>query len=159
MTRNNDFAKRIREVFADGTWVANTNYAHQLHGVTRHDALRSVNGLNSIAALTFHINYYLNGLLEAFATGELRIHDRYSFDMPPLTSDADWDARIAELLLHAKEFAQAVEAMDDDAFDQAFIKPEYGTLGRNIEAVIEHSYYHLGQIALIRKLLHTPAAS
>jgi hypothetical protein len=30
---------------------------------------------------------------------------------------------------------------------------QYGTWQRNLEAVIEHSYYHLGQIILIRKMI------
>jgi hypothetical protein len=34
-----------------------------------------------------------------------------------------------------------------------FVDEKYGTYLRNIEAMIEHSYYHLGQIVLIRKIL------
>lgn len=29
-----------------------------------------------------------------------------------------------------------------------------GTFLRNMDAMIEHAYYHLGQIVLIKKLLH-----
>ena len=43
--------------------------------------------------------------------------------------------------------------MDENIFDQPFIDAKYGTFLRNIEGVIEHSYYHLGQISLIRKLI------
>ncbi len=32
-------------------------------------------------------------------------------------------------------------------------KEEYGSYALNIEAQIEHSYYHLGQISLIKKIL------
>ena len=34
-----------------------------------------------------------------------------------------------------------------------FVDEKYGTFQRNIEAMIEHSYYHLGQIVLIKKML------
>ncbi|MGE0931575.1 DUF1572 family protein [Peijinzhouia sedimentorum] len=44
-----------------------------------------------------------------------------------------------------------VEKMDDDLLRQTFVKEEYGSYLRNIEAQIEHSYYHLGQISLIKK--------
>jgi hypothetical protein len=43
--------------------------------------------------------------------------------------------------------------MKDAIFDEPFVDEKYGTLLRNIEGVIEHSYYHLGQIALIRKMI------
>jgi len=35
----------------------------------------------SIAALTFHINYYVAGVLNVFQGGKLEIRDKYSFDM------------------------------------------------------------------------------
>jgi hypothetical protein len=36
---------------------------------------------------------------------------------------------------------------------QPFVNEKYGSLQRNIDAMIEHSYYHLGQIVLIRKII------
>ncbi|WP_317039171.1 hypothetical protein [Flavobacterium sp. Root901] len=53
----------------------------------------------------------------------------------------------------AEEFASFVEKMTDEQLDQAFVDEKYGTYRRNIEAMIEHSYYHLAQIVLIKKLL------
>ena len=44
--------------------------------------------------------------------------------------------------------------MSDDKLTDVFVKEEYGTYHRNINAIIEHSYYHLGQISLIKKLLN-----
>jgi hypothetical protein len=43
--------------------------------------------------------------------------------------------------------------MDDNLLNQSFVKEEYGSYSRNIEAQIEHSYYHLGQISLLKKLI------
>jgi hypothetical protein len=50
-------------------------------------------------------------------------------------------------------FAERIEQMQDDMFDKPFIDAKYGTVLRNIEGVIEHSYYHLGQITLIKKMI------
>jgi len=58
-----------------------------------------------------------------------------------------------DFLKNSEKFADKVEQMDDSIFDQAFIDEKYGTILRNIEGVIEHSYYHLGQITLIRKMI------
>lgn len=153
MTRNITLASRLREVLLNGHWIANTNYKEQLQQVTWQQATEKVGDLNTIAALTFHINYYLKGLLDAFEKGKLEISDKYSFDLPPIHSEADWNVLVTDFLNNAEKFALKVEQMENPIFDQPFIDKKYGTYLRNIEGVIEHSYYHLGQISLIRKMI------
>jgi hypothetical protein len=46
-----------------------------------------------------------------------------------------------------------VEQFPDEKLDEAFVDEKYGTWQRNIDAMIEHCYYHLGQITLIRKMI------
>ncbi|MCH5721384.1 DinB family protein [Niabella hibiscisoli] len=146
-------ANRLREVYLNGRWIANTNYKDQLLSVNREQAIKQVGDLNTIAALTFHINYYLEGILHVFNGGQLEISDRYSFDLPPVETDADWEKLVNSLLTNAEKFAEAVSQMDDALFDQVFVDEKYDTYLRNIQGVLEHSYYHLGQIVLIRKLV------
>ncbi|NTS43539.1 DinB family protein [Flavisolibacter sp. BT320] len=153
MTRNLFLASRLREVLLNGQWIANTNFKEQVQSVNWLQATHKVESLNTIAALTFHINYYLAGLLFAFQTGRLEIRDKYSFDLPPIKDAGDWEALVAEFLQNAENFASAVEQIDDDLFERPFIDEKYGTYLRNIEGVIEHSNYHLGQVVLLRKLV------
>lgn len=153
MTRNKDLASRLREVLLDGKWIANTNFRDQISQVSWEQATQQVGNLNTIALLTFHINYYLSGLVDALDTGRLTISDKYSFDLPEIKSKADWEKLVAEFLGNAEKFADRVEQMEDSLFDQPFIDEKYGSYWRNIEGVIEHSYYHLGQISLIRKMI------
>ena len=149
-------SNRIREVFLHGTWIAQTNYKAVLEATDWELALQKQGALNSIAALTFHVNYYLAGLLGVFRGGKLEIRDAFSFDMPPVSGQADWADLVATLLDNAEAFAQVVEAMEDSSLDLPFVDPQYGTIVRNIEGVIEHSYYHLGQIVLLARLNQLP---
>ena len=153
MSRNTFIANRLREVFLTGKWIANTNYKEQLQAVSWQQATQKINDLNTIAALTFHINYYLDGLLHVFNGGDLEINDKYSFDVPVITCNEEWESLLNQFLKNAEHFANAIEQMPDAKFDEVFVQEKYGTYLRNIEGVIEHSYYHLGQIVLIRKLL------
>lgn len=153
MTRNITIASRLREVLLDGHWIANTNYKEQIQNINWEQATQKVANLNSIAALTYHINYYLEGLLNAFENGKLEISDKYSFDLPPIIAEADWNKFVATFLNNSEKFVNKVELIDESYFDQPFIDGKYGTYLRNIEGVIEHSYYHLGQISLIRKII------
>jgi len=153
MTRSFSLASRLREVLLNGRWIANTNYKAQLLSRTWQQSIQKVEQLNTIAALTFHINYYLAGLLRAFENGRLDISDKYSFDLPPIQTETDWNKLVSAFLSNSEKFADAVQQLDDRILDQPFIDEKYGTFLRNIEAVIEHSYYHLGQIPLIKKMI------
>lgn len=158
MTRNLTLASRLREVLLDGHWIANTNFREQILSVDWQQATHKAGNFNTIAALVYHINYYLAGILSAFETGKLDIRDKYSFDLPPIQSEADWNQLVTEFLDNSEAFARKVEQMDDAVFDQPFVDEKYGSYLRNIEGVIEHSYYHLGQVSLLRKMiLQNPA--
>jgi hypothetical protein len=154
MKRRAIIADRLREVLLNGKWIANTNFKEQILNVTWQEAIQKVGDLNTIAALTYHINYYLAGILYALENGKLEIHDRLSFNMPPITSEAEWKNLVNHFLNNATLFADRVEKMDDQMLDEPFVGEKYGTYLRNIEGVIEHSYYHLGQISLIKKLIN-----
>jgi len=153
MTRNLAIANRLREVLLDGKWIANTNFKEQILSVNWEQAIQKVENLNTIALLTFHINYYLAGLLNVFAGGKLEIKDKYSFDLPEIKSEKDWNKLVNDFLVNSEIFANQVEHMEESMLDQPFADEKYGSYLRNIEGVIEHSYYHLGQVSLIRKMI------
>ena len=153
MTKSINISNRLREVLLNGDWIANTNYKQQILTINWQQAIQKVGSLNTIAALTYHINYYLVGLLKAFENGKLEMSDKYSFDLPQINSEADWSTLVTEFLNNSEKFATQVEQMEDSIFDQPFIDEKYGSYLRNIEGVIEHSYYHLGQISLIKKMI------
>jgi uncharacterized damage-inducible protein DinB len=146
-------ANRVREVLLHGTWIANTNWKQQVENLSYTEANYKIANTNSIALLTFHICYYLKGLNNVFAGGNLEIRDKYSFSMPPIQAEHDWKNLVTELLYHAELFAKNIENLSESTLDQAFVDEKYGTYLRNIEGVIEHSYYHLGQVSLIKKIV------
>jgi len=153
MTRNLAIANRLREVLLNGKWIANTNFKEQIISVSWEQAIQKVGNLNTIALLTFHINYYLVGLSNVFNGGKLEIKDKYSFDLPEIKSERDWNKLVNDFLSNSEMFAKQVEQMDENMLDQPFADEKYGSYLRNIEGVIEHSYYHLGQVSLIRKMI------
>lgn len=146
-------AKRFREVLLDGLWIANTNFKDQLSDVTWEQAVTRVGSLNTIAMLTFHIDYYIAGLIQVFEGGPLEIKDKYSFDLPPVESHEQWESLLNTLLSDAERFAVLLEQMPDTKMNEPFVDEKYGTFLRNIDGMIEHCYYHLGQITLIKKLV------
>ena len=146
-------ANRFKEVILNGKWIANTNCKNQLSSVSFEQSIKRFGSLNTIYALTFHINYYVAGILNVFEGGSLDIRDKYSFDLPPLEIQKDWETLKEAFWSNAEKLAHMVELMPDEKLDEVFVDEKYGTYLRNIEAMIEHSYYHLGQVSLIKKML------
>ncbi|MEM1322338.1 MAG: DinB family protein [Bacteroidota bacterium] len=146
-------ANQFREVQLNGTFIARTNLKDQIGDLSWQQATTKVGSLNTIAALTFHINYYIAGLIHLFEGGELEIRDKFSFDAPPIQSQEDWEQLRDRTWREAERFAELVEQMSEEQLNSIFVKEQYGNYRRNIEAMIEHSYYHLGQIVLLKKIV------
>ncbi|SEH91235.1 Protein of unknown function [Paenimyroides aquimaris] len=152
-TQTYQIAHRFREVILNGTWIANTNYKDQLSGLYWEIATQKINSLNTIAVLAQHIHYYISGILNVFNGGTLDIKDKYSFDFPPIQSQNQWEEFLNKFWNDTERFAVFVEQMPEEKLNDVFVDEKYGTYRKNIESMIEHSYYHLGQIVLIKKLL------
>jgi uncharacterized damage-inducible protein DinB len=153
MESPSQIANRFREVILNGTWVANTNFKNQLSNVSLEQATQKIGSLNTIAILTSHIHYYISGILNVFEGGTLDIKDKFSFDFPPLKSQEDWEKVLDNFWKDSEKFANLVELMTEEKLNEDFTDRKYGSYQRNINAMIEHSYYHLGQIVLIKKLI------
>lgn len=146
-------ATRFREVILNGTWIANTNYKQQLTGLSWEMATAKFNSLNTIAVLAQHVHYYINGIKNVLEGGSLDIKDQFSFDFPPIRSQSEWENFLSRFWNDAEEFATLVEQMPEEKLADVFTDEKYGTYQRNIDGMIEHSYYHLGQIALLKKVV------
>lgn len=153
MNQSFQIANRFREVILNGTWIANTNFKDQLVDSDWQIATKKVDSLNTIAALAQHIHYYISGILNVFNGGTLDIKDQFSFDFAEINAQEQWNLVLNKFWNDAEIFARKVETMSDEKLDSVFVDEKYGSYRRNIEAMIEHSYYHLGQIVLIKKML------
>ncbi|MDQ8006186.1 MAG: DUF1572 domain-containing protein [Pedobacter sp.] len=153
MNHAKQLASRFKEVILNGTWIANTNYKDQLDGLDWQIAVKPVQNLNTIAVLAQHIHYYIKGVKEVFKGAELTIKDHLSFDFEPITSQVQWDAFLTKFWEDAEEFTNLVAQLSETQLSEYFVEEKYSTYLRNVDSMIEHSYYHLGQIVLIKKML------
>ncbi len=151
-------ADSLSEVLLDGKWVTGTNIKDEIKDLDWKTATTSINSLNSIADLTFHMDYYLAGVLQVFEGGELEIRDKFSFDYQPIESQKEWEQLIDKFCSDAEKFVKAVANMSNEDLNQDFVKKEYRNYFRNIMLMSEHCYYHLGQIMLIKKMLRQQKA-
>ena len=152
MNISEQLASRFREFILNGHWIANTNLNEQLDTVDWQQANKQIGSLNTIAGLTGHLHYYITGVLQVLHGGPLTIRDQYSFDTPPPTDQESWVKRLECLYSDAEQFAQCIEKLANHGLERPFTDEKYGDYLRNIEGMIEHCYYHFGQIVLLIKL-------
>lgn len=145
-------AKHFREVHFGGNWTG-VNLKDTLVGVTWLQATTKVYSFNTIAALVYHINYYISAALMVLHGKPLNAHDKYSFDCPPILSKEDWEDLLIKTRTDAENFAALVEQLPESKLLENFADGKYGNYYRNITGIIEHIHYHLGQIVLIKKIL------
>ena len=153
MNNSQQLAERLKEVILDGTWIANTNFKDQLEHLDFKTATTKIQSLNTISILAQHVHYYINGINQVFKGGKLTIKDKYSFDFPIIISQAAWQNFLIKFWTDTENLLNLIEQLPENKLDQVFVDQKYGTYKRNIEGLIEHSYYHLGQIAIIKKML------
>ncbi len=151
MKLNEYLANRLKEIFTEGKWVLGTNFKEQIIDLDWKQATQKINDFNTIADLTFHIHYYIAGVAKVLEGGTLDIRDKYSFDFPPLTSEQDWRDLVNRFCSDSEKFISLIENMTNEKLLSDFVDEKYGTYYRNIDVMIEHTYYHLGQIILIKK--------
>lgn len=154
MNTTKQLAKHFREVYFGGNWTAST-LKDQLADVTWQQATTQIHSLNTIATLTFHIGYYVSAALNVLQGKPLNAKDAYSFDHPPINSQKDWEAFLNKIWTDGENFATLVGQLPDNKLWEDFTDEKYGNYCRNFLGIIEHTHYHLGQIALIKKLLNT----
>ncbi len=152
MTTSHLIAKHFREVHFGGNWTV-SNLKDQVSDVTWQEATTKVHDLNTIALLVFHIHYFVGVALKVLQGGPLEGDDKLSFDHPPINSEADWKKMVDKALNDAEQFAKLVEKIPETQWDEPFVLEKYGNYYRNVAGIIEHTHNHLGQLALVKKLL------
>ncbi|GGI58096.1 DUF1572 domain-containing protein [Winogradskyella haliclonae] len=144
-------SKHLNDVFFGGNWTA-SNVKDTITPITLKEAHHKIKDCNTIAVLVFHINYYVEGILPIFKGGGLEIRDKYSFDAPEFKTEQDWEGYKTKVLKNAQLLVDKVNKLSDVIIFEPFVDEKYGNYYRNLNGLIEHTHYHLGQIAILKKL-------
>ena len=152
MNLTGETAKLFRDVHFGGNWTS-VNLKDSLADVTWQQATTKVYDFKTIAALVYHINYYVSAVLKVLQGEPLNASDRYSFDHPLIQSQQEWEGLLQKTWTDADSFAILLKQLPENKLKETFSDEKYGSYYRNIHGIIEHCHYHLGQIVLIKRLL------
>ena len=152
MSLSHQIAKHFRDVHFGGNWTS-VNLRDQLSGLSWQQATQKVYSFNTIAALVYHMNYYVDRVILVLEGQALNASDKYSFELPPIISQEDWENLVNKTWTDAERFAALVEQIPEERLWEDFSENKYGNYYRNITGIIEHIHYHLGQVVLIKKII------
>jgi hypothetical protein len=148
---SNSISQHIHDVFygKNWTWV---DLKHTLDDVSWAEATYRYDGFNTIAALTYHIHYYVAAQLQVLSGGPLDAKDKFSFDAPQITDEASWKQLTDKVWADVDMLIEKVKVLDEQNFSNYFVEEKYGTYYRNLHGMVEHTHYHLGQIVILKKM-------
>ncbi len=152
MNTSAHIAKHLKDVYFGGNWTVSSLKEH-LSDVSWQEAVTQVHGLNTIAGLTYHIGYFVTILIRVLQGGPLEGSDKFSFDHPPIQGPEDWQQLLDKTWAEAETLSALIEPVPEEKLRGDFIDSKYGTYYRNLQGVVEHTHYHLGQIVVIKKII------
>lgn len=152
MTLTKQIARHFRQIHFGGNWTC-SNLKDTLAGLAWKQATTQVHSFNTIATLIYLTNYYVSAAIKVLEGQPLGAKDEYSFSLPPIQSQQDWENLLNKTWADAEKFAGLVEQLPESRLWENFTDEKYGNYYRNLHGIIEHTHYHLGQIALIKKIL------
>ena len=152
MSISKEIAKQINEVHFGGNWT-DSNLKDQLSDLSWEEANISVYSFNTIATLVFHMNYYITRAIHVLNGRPLLAKDIDSFNHVPINSPEAWKLAQQKIWEEARVLETLIETMPDEQLWKEFAEKKYGNYYRNLQVIIEHFHYHLGQIAFIKKIV------
>ncbi len=152
MKTSTQIATHVRAFHFGGNWT-DVNLKDTLADVTWEQAISKVDSFNTIAALVYHINYFIDAVIPVLLGGNLDASDKFSFNHPPIQSQEDWDNLLNKLWTDAETFASLIDTLPESTLWEDFWEDKYGNYYKNLQGIIEHSHYHLGQLVLIKKII------
>lgn len=152
MNTTAQIAKHMNDVFFGGNWTT-SNLKDNLKDVSWQQATTKVYTFNTIATLVYHISYYVEAVTKVLEGEPLNAKDEFSFSHPPIQSQEDWEQLLNKIWKDVERFVKLIEKLPDSILGENFTDKKYGTYFRNLNGIIEHTHYHLGQIVIIKKIL------
>jgi uncharacterized damage-inducible protein DinB len=133
-----------------------------LDGVTAQQAAaHPIPGAHSIWELTHHIAAWEDACRRRLEGDPAQLTDEENFRPVIDTSDAAWENTKRELIDKHNRLLDAITAIDDSRLDQPIIDSTdttYSTAYVTLHGGVQHSLYHAGQIAILKKAIESVAS-
>lgn len=152
MTEVERIIDQSRRGFAGDAWHG-PSLMTILEGVTASQAAsRPLSDVHSIWELVAHVAAWERAGVRRLGGDRADLSDEEDWPSIPETGETAWD-RIKEMLTKGhEEFENAVSKLDDSKLDRPIVAG-LPTVYVTLHGIIQHTLYHAGQIAILKKAL------
>lgn len=152
MTLTDAIAQHIIDAHEGDNWT-DVNIKNSLQDISLKEALTVTKAsANTISALLHHITFYNEVVLERLHGSNPKINDANGFNIPILSDQEEWQQLKQRNLQSAHNLAEAVKKFPEEKLFLPIV-PGLSIAYKTLHGVIEHAYYHLGQMVLLRNLI------
>ena len=144
-------AENLLQVFEGGNWTE-VSIAEVLSDVNYIEAsTKTQASQNTIASLVHHLKFWNGVIYQRIQNLDPKIPEINGFDVDVLTTESDWQVLIADTKHSFTELAEIIRRFPPERLDTP---TNFGksTFRKNLLGIVEHAYYHLGQMVVIKKL-------
>ncbi len=152
---------QFERAFNGGAWHG-PSVRELLNGVTADQAAaHPIPGAHSIWELTLHIAAWEDACRRRLEGDPAQLSDDENF--PPITdtSEAAWEEAKRKLLKLHNQLLVAITATEDARLDQPIIdsvETTFNSVYVTLHGGVQHSLYHAGQIAVLKKAIESVAS-
>lgn len=152
MTEVERIVDQLKRAVTGGAWHGPA-VEEILAGITAEAATsRPFNEAHGIWELVLHITAWLQAIRRRLEGDRAELTD--AEDWPPIndTSERAWKETISRMKQAYEELSSAISCLDDSKLDQSIIEG-MSSAYVNLHGVIQHTLYHAGQIAILKKAI------
>jgi uncharacterized damage-inducible protein DinB len=125
-----------------------------LQGITaRQAASHPIESAHSIWELVLHMNCWQEAVLRRLQGDDFDYAPEADWPRPENTTEADWLAAKEHLLETYHQLKNFLATMPEEALERQTPGKNY-SLYIMLHGLVQHTLYHAGQIALLKKLSH-----
>jgi uncharacterized damage-inducible protein DinB len=145
-------AQNLLHTFEGDNWT-DVSIADTLADISFKEAItRTAASPNTIASLVNHL-WYWNTIIMLRMKGENPvIPEENGFDVGKLNTEHDWKKLVAKTHRSFIDLADAIRNFPPEKLPDP-VSNGRSTVSRNLYGIIEHAYYHLGQIVMLKHLV------
>jgi uncharacterized damage-inducible protein DinB len=146
-------ADQLKRAHEGGAWHGPA-IDELLRGVTAEQAAaRPVEGAHSILELVAHVEAWERAILRRLGGDPAQIYNtEEDWSAVADASEEAWAAALRKLTETYQALREAVLALDDAELDEPIL-PNMSTRYVSLHGAVQHTLYHAGQIAVVRKSL------
>jgi hypothetical protein len=154
MTIPEQLAENLLTVFEGGNWTE-VCIVDVLYDVSYIEAsTKTPASPNTIAGLVHHLMYWNGVILQRIQNHDPQIPESNGFDVQALATEKDWQLLIEQTKHSYIKLAEAIKRFPTERLNAPtnFGKSNFG---KNLFGIVEHAYYHLGQMVMIKKMVRS----